>query len=80
MFEEKIIIRITITEVNTLDVLEQTQLYKDGEFYCTVGNHRYALSPGEDVSDRPEKVQLIANILWTPEVIENYNNIERVVF
>jgi hypothetical protein len=34
--------------------------------------HRWALSPGQDVSSQPANVQAICAAAWTPEVIAAY--------
>jgi hypothetical protein len=31
---------------------------------------RYMLEPGDDVIGKPQRVQDVANLLWTPEVID----------
>lgn len=36
------------------------------------GYHRYSLSPGDDISNQPAKVQNICNAVWTEEVVNAY--------
>lgn len=35
-------------------------------------HHRHIVVPGQDLTDEPNEVQLIAAALWTPEVIAAY--------
>ena len=35
-------------------------------------HHRHIVVPGQDLTDEPNEVQLIAAALWTPEVIASY--------
>jgi len=44
---------------------------EDGEV-ISQSFHRYVLHPGQDVSDQPNNVQAIANVVWTQEVIDAY--------
>ena len=34
--------------------------------------HRSVYSPGDDLSEAPDEVQAIANVLWTPTVVAAY--------
>ena len=36
------------------------------------GYHRYSLSPGEDISNEPDRVQRLCNAVWTAEVIASF--------
>lgn len=62
---------IEITENGHIQVRIATVIEKDGvEISRTY--HRNAIPPGEDVSGQDPKVQAIANVIWTPEVIASY--------
>jgi hypothetical protein len=52
-------------------VREATCILKNGEEIAKT-YHRWALTPGQDVSDQPANVQAIAAAAWTPEVIAAY--------
>ena len=70
MITKKIIIGlIQILENGVIQVREDTVLDEDGvELSRTY--HRHVLDVGADLSNEDERVQAIANLLWTPEVIE----------
>ena len=52
--------------VRRVDVIEE-----DGIVIATQ-NHRHFVVPGDDVTDQHHTVTAIANALWTPEVIAEY--------
>lgn len=58
-----IIHNATITGSLTLDGVEIARTF-----------HRHVVHPGDNVSNEDPKVQSIANVIWTPEVILNYQN------
>jgi len=62
---------IEITENGYIQVRTATIIEKDG-VELTRTHHRNAIPPGEDVSNEDPKVQAIANVVWTPEVIAAY--------
>jgi hypothetical protein len=67
---EKVIVTglISILENGVLQIREDTVILEDGiELSRTY--HREILTPGSDVSDESERVQQVAAIVWTPEVI-----------
>lgn len=37
-----------------------------------VGNHRTTYGPTEDLSEAPLPIQRVAEVLWTPKVVEEY--------
>ena len=62
---------IELVETNHIQVRTATIIEKDGvEISRTF--HRHSLRPGEDVSNEDAKVQAIANVIWTEEVIAEY--------
>jgi hypothetical protein len=62
---------IELVETNHIQVRTATIIEKDGiEISRTF--HRHSLRPGEDVSNEDSKVQAIANVIWTEEVITEY--------
>ena len=69
--EKTIIDKIELTEVNTIQIRTATIIEKDGiEIAKTY--HRHSLNPGDDVSNEDTRVQAIANVIWTEEVINAY--------
>jgi len=65
--KETIIGLVSITETYQLLVREDAVIAEDGvELSRTY--HRYVVTPGEDVRERPLIVRDLAGLLWTPEV------------
>ena len=63
--------QITVTETGIVLVREVTRIIEAGaEISKTY--HRISLTPGQDISDQPQKIRDICNTVWTPEVIEDY--------
>lgn len=63
--------RIEIPCCKTIEIETTTIIEEDG-VELSRGIHRRALMPGEDVSGESHEVQAIADVLWTPIVIEAY--------
>lgn len=62
---------IEITENGHIQVRKATIIEKDGiEISRTY--HRNAIPPGEDISGQDSKVQAIASVIWTSEIIDAY--------
>jgi archaellum component FlaF (FlaF/FlaG flagellin family) len=70
--ETKIIDQITVTENGTVLYREATRILRDGE-QIAVTYHRTSLTPGQDLTDQPANVVVIAQAAWTQEVIDAYN-------
>jgi len=69
--EKKIIDKIELTEINTIQIRTATIIEKDGvEIAKTY--HRHVVSPTDNIENEDSRVQAIANAIWTPEVIEVY--------
>lgn len=63
--------QITVTENGIVLFREATCILEDGvELSKTY--HRSSLTPGQDISGVPAKVQAICNAAWTPEVVSAY--------
>lgn len=69
--EIKIIDKIEIVKNGTIQVRETTQILRDGQQIAQT-YHRWSFPPGSDVSEMPENVQLIAQVLWTEKVVNEY--------
>ena len=69
--EKNIIDVIEVLENNTIQIRNANIIEKDGvEIARTY--HRHVINPLDDISNEDEKVQTIANALWTEEVVNNY--------
>jgi hypothetical protein len=69
--ETKVIDKIEVVENGNVQVREATKIERDGvEIAKTY--HRWVLSPGQDITNQPEKVKAICKVVWTPEVIAAY--------
>ena len=69
--KEKVIDQITVVENGTVLYREATRIMEDGK-ELTKTYHRTSLTPGQDLTDQPEKVVAIAQAAWTPEVVAAY--------
>ena len=69
--KEKVIDQITVTENGIILYREATRIIEDGKV-LTQTYHRSSLTPGQDLTDQPEKVVAICNTAWTPEVVAAY--------
>ena len=69
--KETAIDQITVTENGVILYREVTRIMED-DTELTKTYHRNSLTPGQDLTDVPEKVVAICNTAWTPEVIAAY--------
>jgi hypothetical protein len=69
--KETVVDQITVTENGIVLYREATRIIEDGKV-LTQTYHRTSLTPGQDLTDQPEKVVAICNTAWTPEVISAY--------
>lgn len=63
--------QIEVVENGSIQVRTATIIEKDGA-ELTRTFHRHVKHPGSDISNEDPKVQAIANVIWTPEVIAAY--------
>ena len=66
---------VEILHDKTMQAREDTVITEDIDSVITEISrtyNRYVVVPGEDVSKRPQMIQDLANLLWTPEVIAEY--------
>ena len=69
--KETAIDQITVTENGVVLYREVTRIMEsDVELAKTY--HRSSLTPGQDLTDVPEKVVAICNTAWTQDVIDAY--------
>jgi len=67
---------VEILHDKTMQAREDTVVYEaddKGEIVeLSRTYNRYVTVPGDDVSGKPQMIQDLANLLWTPEVIAEY--------
>lgn len=66
--KETVVDQITVTENGIVLYREATRIMEDG-VQLSQTYKRTSLTPGQDLSGQPQKVQDICNVAWTPEVI-----------
>ncbi len=72
--EKTIIDLIEILETNVIQIREATIIERDG-FEISRTFHRSTATPGDDINNLSVKVKAIAEVLWTPEVVEAYQQL-----
>ena len=76
--EKTIIDKIEVVENNTIQIRNANIIERDGiEIAKTY--HRHSLSPGDDVSNQDARVQAIANVIWTEEVVNAYKELIKAI-
>ena len=63
--------RVEIDSIGNIGVRRSTSIFRDSELVTTT-YHRWTLAPGDDVSAMPKTVQDIAALVWTPEILQAY--------
>ena len=63
--------KLEILENEVIQIREKTTVLEDS-VELSASYHRWAVSPGDDVSNQDPKVQAIAAVIWTPEVVAAY--------
>jgi hypothetical protein len=71
IIEKKIIDKIEVVKLDCIQVRVANIIEKDGTEIART-YQRYVLTPIDDISNEDQKVQSVANAVWTPEVIETY--------
>jgi archaellum component FlaF (FlaF/FlaG flagellin family) len=69
--KQTVVDQVTVTENGIVLFREATRIIEDGKV-LTQTYHRTSLTPGQDITNQPQKVQDICNVAWTPEVIAAY--------
>lgn len=69
--ETKKVDLIEIIENGSIQIRTATIIEKDG-IELTRSFHRHVKHPGENISEEDSRVKAIANIVWTDEVIAEY--------
>ena len=69
--KETAIDQITVTENGIILYREATRIMEDGT-ELTKTYHRTSLVPGQDILNEPSNVVAICMVVWTPQVISDY--------
>ncbi len=64
---------ITVDSRGVLSIREATVVAEDGAEIAR-SYHRHTLAPGDDLADQGARVVAIASAVWTPEVIQAYQD------
>ena len=64
-----------LTITGQIQVRQENQIQDDTQNNLIIASSfdRWVLSPGDDISTQDSKVQALANIIWTPEILSTYN-------
>ena len=71
LLEKQIVDRVELVESNHIQVRTANIIERD-DVEITRTLHRHVLAPGDDVTNEDPKVQAIANVVWTEEIISTY--------
>jgi hypothetical protein len=63
--------QVELVETNHIQIRTATIIERDG-VEISRSYHRHTVAPGDDVTNEDPKVQAIANVVWTEEVIAAY--------
>lgn len=63
-----------VGEWNFLQCLEVTEILEN-DVVISSSNHRYVVYPGSDTSNLDPKVVAVANLLHTPDLVEEYKKL-----
>lgn len=69
--KQTVVDQITVTENGAILYREATRILEDGKELSKT-YHRSTLIPDQDLTGVPENVVAICNVVWTEEVISNY--------
>jgi len=71
--KETVVDKIEVLESGAIQVRAAIRVLEDGEV-LSQSYHRHVLSPGDDLTDQDPRVVAIAEVTWTPEVIQAYQD------
>lgn len=70
--EKQVVIdKIEVIENGTIQVRQNTRIVEDNKTIAET-YARWTCAPGQDVSGQDQRIQDIAKVIWTPEVIASY--------
>lgn len=72
VYTEKVVIgKVEVLEDGQIQIREDTKVYKDGvEISKTYKRH--VLEPGQDLTKEDDKVEAVANAVWTKDVVDKF--------
>jgi hypothetical protein len=72
--QKAIIDKIEVLELGQLQIRQRNDIYDDANPSVTISSaySRWVLNPGDATTNQDAKVIAIANVIWTPEVIDAY--------
>jgi hypothetical protein len=64
--------KIEILEDGQIQIRKATKILEDG---VEIGKsyHRHVLAPEDDLKDQHPRVVVVANLIWTPEIVMAWN-------
>jgi hypothetical protein len=67
---------ITVLPNGVIEVREATVILRDGvrDEGFPSSYHRYVLAPGDDLTGKTETIVAIAEVVWTDEIKEDWEN------
>ena len=71
LIERQLVDLVELVQTNHIQVRTANIIERDG-VEVTRTFHRHVLSPGDSIVNEDPKVQAIANVVWTEEVIAAY--------
>lgn len=71
--ERKVVDLVEVIENGSLQIREANLVEKDGVVIAKTF-HRYVLKPGQDVSDKEQRIRDIAAAVWTADVIAAFQS------
>ena len=69
--KQVVIDQITVNENGVVLYREATRIIEDGK-QISQTYHRTSLVPGQDILNEPSNVVAICMVVWTPQVISDY--------
>jgi|9_EtaG_2_1085328.scaffolds.fasta_scaffold44901_2 hypothetical protein len=62
-----------VGDYKILQIREATVI-SENDIELSKSFHRYTLSPDQDVSNQPDDIQGIADVVWTDDIKKNYSD------
>ena len=69
--KQTVIDKIEVIENGVIQIRQNARIVEDGKIIAE-SYARWTCAPGQDVSDQDIRIQDIAKVIWTPEVIASY--------
>lgn len=75
--ERSVVDKVEVLLNGTIQIRRRDQILRDGE-EVTATYHRHVISPGDNLDSEDPRVVAIANSVWTPEVIQEFQQSQSV--